>query len=86
MQLQSTWKTIRWSRIALIFIPIALLLAAPLWYRLINPAAYAEVRCVIQEFDGTVTKGAGQSECLNNGKQTLVLRVGQNQELVAPSL
>jgi hypothetical protein len=86
MPLQSTWKTIRWSRIALIIIPIALLLATPVWYRLINPAAYAEVRCIIQEFDGSVTKGAGRSECLNNGKQTLVLRVGQNPELVAPSI
>jgi len=56
MQLQSDWKTIRWTRIALIVIPIALFLTVPLWHRLINPTAYAEVRCVIQDLEGSVTR------------------------------
>jgi hypothetical protein len=28
----------------------------PLWHRLIYPTGYAEVRCVIQELDGSVIK------------------------------
>jgi hypothetical protein len=86
MQLQSHWKMIRWTRIALIVIPIAIFLTIPLWHRLINPTAYAEVRCLIQDLDGSVTKGFGRSECLDNGKQTLVLRVKQNEGQISPAL
>jgi len=32
-----------------------------------------------------VTRGVGRSECLNNGKHTLVLRVKQNQGQIAPA-
>lgn len=86
MQLQSHWKMIRWNRIALIVLPIAIFLATPLWHRLINPTASAEVRCVIQDLDGSVTRGFGRSECLDNGKQTLVLQVKQNQGQIAPAI
>ena len=86
MQFQSDWKTIRWTRVALVIIPIALFLTVPLWHRLINPTAYAEVRCVIQDSDSSVTKGFGRSECLDNGKQTLVLRVKQNEGQIAPAI
>ncbi len=86
MQFQSDWKTIRWTRIALMIIPIALFLTTPLWHRLINPTAYAEVRCVIQDLDGSVTKEFGRSECLDNGKQTLVLQVKRNQGQIDPAI
>jgi hypothetical protein len=86
MQLQSGWKTIRWTRIDLVIIPIALFLTVPLWHRLINPTVYAEVICVIQDLDGSVTKGFGRSECLDNGKQTLVLQVKQNQGQIDPAI
>jgi hypothetical protein len=59
----------------MIVLPIALLLSAPLWHRLIYPAGYAEVRCVIQETDGSVVKGFDETACLKNGKPTLVLRM-----------
>jgi|GEM_PF-1087630 len=67
------WKSIRWKRIILVLLPIALFLSAPYWHRLNNPTAYADVRYVMQESDGSVVKGVGRSECVNNGKQTLVL-------------
>jgi len=69
------WKSIRWKRITLVLFPIALFLTVPVWHHLFNSTAYADMRCVMQDSQGEVMKGAGQAECTNNGKQTLVLRV-----------
>jgi hypothetical protein len=86
MQTDSSWKAIRWTRLAWVLIPIALLLTTPIWYGWINPTAVAEVRCVIQDLDGSATKGFGEAECLGNGKQTFVLRVDQPLEIVSPAI
>jgi hypothetical protein len=80
------WKTIRWSRLALILIPIAMLFATPIWYRWVNPTAYAEVRCVVLELDGRATKGFSELECFDNGKQTVVLRENQPPEIISPAI
>jgi polyferredoxin len=86
MQTDSSWKTIRWTRLAWVIIPIALLLASPIWYGWINPTAYAEVRCVIQDLDGSVAKGFSESECLDNGKKTFVLRANQPLKIISPAI
>jgi len=52
------WKSIRWKRITLVILPIALFLTVPVWHRLLNPAAYADMRCVMQDSQGEATKGA----------------------------
>jgi hypothetical protein len=86
MQPDSSWNTIRWTRLAWVLIPIALILATPIWYSWINPTAHAEVRCVIQDVDGSVTKGFSEAECLDNGEQTFVLRVNQPLEIISPAI
>jgi hypothetical protein len=68
------WKIFRWKRVVLTIFPIAILITAPIWHRLVHPEAYATMRCVIQASDGTLTKGVGDAQCANNSKAMLILR------------
>jgi hypothetical protein len=69
------WETtMRWKRVSLVALLIAIVLTFPLWYRLLNPAAFAQLRCVITHPDGTIEQAAGEMACVNNGLPTLGLR------------
>ncbi|PSB68599.1 hypothetical protein C7B61_00230 [filamentous cyanobacterium CCP1] len=66
---------IRWRKIAWPIGSVGLLVAGLLGYRVVNPDAFGSVRCVYQDADGVIQKGAGkQCDSLPAGDAMIILR------------
>ena len=66
---------IRWRKIAWPIGSVGLLVAGLLGYRLLNPDAFGSMRCVYQDADGVIQKGASkQCNSLPAGAAVIILQ------------